>query len=173
MKRRQRRVARDNNNIRSFKFPGHNLNPYTISVCGIDTKRRLRVSTDTSCTLTSLLKVSRESTDTSPCLGRGKKEKRKRKERSTLRATQCANNYTKSARCVWMEFESSFHFSPTYNTVLWKRRTCRNVSIPSMLEEARNSPVKSPVDRQLTLKVIINYYPTTCSLHRVEYLIPE
>lgn len=81
-----------------------------------------------------------------------KRKRKKRKERSTLRATQCANNYTKSSRCVWMEFESSrtaFHFSPT-------RDICRSVT--AFHREC--SKLKSPVNRQLTVKVIINYYLT-------------
>lgn len=94
-----------------------------------------------------------------------KRKRKKRKERSTLRATQCANNYTKSSRCVWMEFESSrtaFHFSPT-------RDICRSVT--AFHREC--SKLKSPVNRQLTVKVIINYYLTApLNIHRVEYLIP-
>lgn len=89
-----------------------------------------------------------------------KRKRKKRKERSTLRATQCANNYTKSSRCVWMEFESSLSLQPD------TRHLQKCHSVPSRMLETQ-------ITGQLTVKVIINYYLTApLNIHRVEYLIP-
>lgn len=89
-----------------------------------------------------------------------KRKRKKRKERSTLRATQCANNYTKSSRCVWMEFESSLSLQPD------TRHLQKRHSVPSRMLETQ-------ITGQLTVKVIINYYLTApLNIHRVEYLIP-
>lgn len=76
-----------------------------------------------------------------------KRKRKKRKERSTLRATQCANNYTKSSRCVWMEFESSLSLQPD------TRHLQKCHSVPSRMLETQ-------ITGQLTVKVIINYYLT-------------
>lgn len=76
-----------------------------------------------------------------------KRKRKKRKERSTLRATQCANNYTKSSRCVWMEFESSLSLQPD------TRHLQKRHSVPSRMLETQ-------ITGQLTVKVIINYYLT-------------
>lgn len=60
-----------------------------------------------------------------------KRKRKKRKERSTLRATQCANNYTKSSRCVWMEFESSLSLQPD------TRHLQKRHSVPSRMLETQ------------------------------------